>query len=598
MKKTAMGSEVLDDYWHATRHGAHTYPGSHRFLGVHDYGLEVLGATVAQVLRRPVGAAPAPSHSVTQAAAAPSPAAAHAYQAPAAAPRSVFQPQVAMPAATPSRNAFAPAAGKPSAAAQKQVAAAQKQTAERLAATSRRLAATASRLGRRHAREAAKLKKAASRLAQQAKTVGKTTLRGVQTIPSEYLQQPGALTTPNQAAPVVPSVQQIAQAMQQWIRINDMYNAICNAADLVNTLQPQVDQEQAINPYLAQQGQQLVDQLTALVNSCVDDSGNVNLSMAPANVVSTVAGIQVQVTAWQEQVQQQGAAPATPATPDGGAPGAGSPDGGLPGDPMASGGGSDAGSGYDTSADAYPADGGDGSSADDGFDDASSLIQQYRQSGGAFDPFADGADQYVDDDAILPDDQGGDGSTEVPVDEDGNPIPEWGQGQSTLAAFRSSGGAADPFASDDVSGLPRVHLTNGAPFNALARFRATGGGYDPFAGTPVGSSIDDLDPTSTFNWMFSAGRAPPSGVNDWAVSQKTTMVSQGKPSPAAAARLAQAQKRLADAKAQLFAYHASLAQGGTAPGGGYGSTPSPSFADRLAASQAQLQELMGGRRGR
>lgn len=221
-------------------------------------------------------------------------------------------------------------------------------------------------------------------------------------------------------------------------------------------------------------------------------------------------------------------------------------------------------------------DGGGGGGEDESFwDEADDTVAQFRQSGGAADPFADeeeGPSYAEAEEAAIPE---MDAWAAPRYDDYGQPLEDYPTGE-----YVDEGSFEDaPEASADEGDL-------GTGESEVEAFRESGGAYDPLADAEVedvsGSVPSDTDVESTIKSWFSSGSSPTYSTTG---ESATTTVARGRPSPEVAARLAAAQQRAADARAQLAAAHVAR---GSAPPTASAPVPSRGFADRLAEALARM----------
>jgi hypothetical protein len=163
--------------------------------------------------------------------------------------------------------------------------------------------------------------------------------------------------------------------------------ALADVGDIIAQIDPVIQQVQATNPTLAQQGQAIEDQCNAIINNADTDIPQAN--------PDEVAGLKQQALDWISQAQAAGAT--VQASADAGA--------------------------YSSAAGGYgggsPGGGGDGG-ADDG-SSAAEEVQRFRESGGSYDPFSDGGDdQGGDMDSSSDDSMSDDSQQEDPFADSGS----------------------------------------------------------------------------------------------------------------------------------------------------------------------------------
>jgi len=637
-KPTNIGSEVLEEAWHATKRSASDV------FGAHEIGMDVLGAALRAGVLRPAAAPPPPPPKSAQ----------HVQATPPSAPPPAAHISLS-PAPTPQPRAAQPRSVMPSPVTRLPVAAGGLKPGKKVPQRAKPKA------------NAANIKSSAQRVGQRAVMAGKKLAgrrfksnknvavgKKAQSMGNRLIKLSTSIAGVLVGAVIgAISQDQIDKIIQMVAAFTDGVNALNDLTELYGVLQGQVDA--TTDPTMQSQGQAILDSIYNLYVNFNDNPGN--SSEVDTTVVSKAAALKTQAQSWQRATGVSVTNPdgsvtttnpdgtTTTTNPDGttttgsakpviqqlsassGAPGdvitvTGTgftptsvptvdfngvqaqfsvdsptqvsvmvPPGATSGvmhvgvatamfsiiaadpsqfDPGTAGGGG-GGGGFDESEsgggggaapdrDSMQEEGGGGYGGPGDAENDGDALARFRASGGNWDPFAEQQDgggqqnegQYASADA-EPSQGMEDEDQPLPEDE---PIED--DGSSAASIFRQSGGAIDPLATDEEKA------------EALA-------GFDP--------SFE-----STWKAVWDPA-APPPPVATTGDSEKTTVVNQGQVSPEVAARLAAAQKKLADAKGQLYMAHMQRARAsGGSPAAG---VPTMSFADRLAASRASLTEMMG-----
>lgn len=342
------GDEVLDEVWHATREGAHAYPGA----GDYDAGLDVLGAGLGSQFASKVAPTPPPKPGVRGAGA---------------------RQGSTVRSTTPSRGSAVKAGAMTlkTTGGAKVASAIASQTSAKVANASSRAIAVGKRLAKFRSRAGAKLIAKGQRASQKA-----TKVHGEVFGLADYLQQRISTFDP--------------VANQNYLDMAANVAAAATAGEIELTLltpPPGTDgygalvaQADTLDPALGAAGRAIIDRCEAIINADTDNPDT--------SIPGQIPGIQADALAWKARLSGAGLAPPTGAapTPDAGSSGGG---GGGGGDDS----GAPAGGGADGGDAGTPADaGGPGDDQDGSPSSTSEEVQRFRESGGAYDPFADVAD--------------------------------------------------------------------------------------------------------------------------------------------------------------------------------------------------------------
>lgn len=641
------GDWLLEEVWHASMRTPRSYPGSHDLEGE---VLEILGLMAVKpkpktaplitatatapaatktspptmtMAKLPASSSSQPTMSMTRAPVTSSSArpkisttASQVTAAQAASAKAALQAAQAMTTAS-QITASQAAAAKVALAKTVNSAAVSKAAAQAAAKAARDVAAAGNRL----VAASRKLDKKLPSFAKKAAGKGQSVVRKSTTIKGEVVgavvmspvqppRLPGEAPPSDDGAPMMQMQQLDPTAWHNYMILAGVTNAVAQATEMADAVYTLGQKLPPGADTLTTQANDLIDRCSA-----VNDAFDPNADPPDGSLIGIVQVIGLDVADWTSRAKlaisnpasvaaeaQTGAPAGTGAFDPGTAGGGGG--GGSEEEPAGGSGGGGAGGGGGEEEEEGGAGGGGGE--DEPMEDGtptseSEVVQQFRDSGGEWDPFADEGDAggasrgdsgYDSGEGSYYDDQGMEESTpELETEgEEGSEsmlLPDEKDAHATLAAFRASGGAIDPLATDDAL------IRGDAGGMAGGAGGMSGGGYDAMFSSlakdagGIGEAAqgkkrekanivtDILNPLNLITVAIESGgnkddamirwglqEAPP-GPQMHFITVKTTRpdgtTAQDRLLVKDARKLALARKKMIDAQQQLDAYRAAQA---------------------------------------